>query len=183
MLRGWPTLNCGQPPQPTHLDWSPLACLLDGCLYSSIPGLLGRRDPKPLESSYYKHMFETEFPKASTPANASGMSHRYHSSHSSHCLRSHKSILVSGGHPGWGGPRSSLLRLTSCPGRLIGSVPVGLLSPAGLYPAPSHRMSSQLLHVEFRMQGPPTVWIRGSTSPEACLRSTLTSSKEGKVGG
>lgn len=156
--------------------------MLDGCLYSSIPGLLGYSDRKPLESGYYKHMFETEFAKASISVNASGMSHRYPGSHSSHCLRSQKLILVSGGRPGWGGPRSSLLRITSCPGRLMRSVPVGSPSPAGLFPAPSHRMSSQLLHVESRIQGPPPVWIRRSTSPTACHRSTLTSSEEGKAG-
>lgn len=103
----------------------PLACLLDDCLYSFIPGLLGHTDAKPLESGYYKHMFETEFAKASTSANAFGLSHRYRGSHNSHCLMNQKLILVSGGCPGWGGPRSSLLRITSCPGRLIGSGPIG----------------------------------------------------------
>lgn len=64
-------------PTLTHLDWGPLACLLGGFLYSSNPGLLGYSDPKPLESGYYKHVFETEFVGASTSENASGMSHRY----------------------------------------------------------------------------------------------------------
>lgn len=121
-------------------------------------------------------MFETEFTEASTSENASGMSHRYPGSHSSHCLGSQKPVLISGGPPGWGGPGSSLLRMTR-------SVPVGSASPVGLYPAPSHRMSPQLFHVEYRIQGPPTVWMWGSTSPGACHKSTLTSSEDRRWGG
>lgn len=167
-------LNCGYPLWLAHLGWNPLACLLGGCLYSSIPGLLGYSDPKPLESSSSKHMFKTVYQGQYL---GKGLRHepRYHGSHGSHCLMSQKLTLVSGGHPGWDGPRSSLLRITSCPGKLIRTVLVGSCSPAGLYPAPSHRMSSQLLHVEDRIQGPPTVWIRGSTSPAVCQRSPLTS--------
>lgn len=136
LKHGWLTWTVATPTL-THLDWGPLACLLGGFLYSSNPGLLGYSDPKPLESGYYKHVFETEFVEASTSENASGMSHRYPSSHSSHCLGSQKPVLISGGPPGWGGPGSSLLRMTR-------SVPVGSPSPVGLYPAPSQDVSPAL---------------------------------------
>lgn len=57
----------------------------------------------------------------------------------------------------------------------------GLPFPAGPHPALTQDVS-QLLHVEYRTQGPPTVWIRGSTFPAACHRSTLASSAERKAG-
>lgn len=62
------------------LDWSPLTCLLDGCVYLSITISLEYSDLKLLKTGYHNHVFKTEF----SPA----MSHKYHGSHSSHCLMS-----------------------------------------------------------------------------------------------
>ena len=68
-LHGWPSL-----------DWSPLTCLLDDCVYLSITISLGYRDLKPLKTGYHNYVFKTEF--------APGINHKYHGNHSSHCLMS-----------------------------------------------------------------------------------------------